>query len=339
MDDWWSFDKVNGWQQKTSFPGAPRQYAAAASLGKYVYIFGGIDQNIISLNDFWRYDTENDSWENLTSLPSIGRQAPVIIPLYDKLLVGLGRNNITYFNDFWLYDPITDSFEVAASIPTAGRYYPIGQNIAGNAIVAHGWNQTECFNDAWRYDEIFDQWIQLENSPHAGCNYVASATVQNKLIMGGGKDYSNGFLNAYYEFDLATDSWKSLPDLPGVPRKGASMFTLDEEVYLVNGIDTSFTRLNEVWKLNLNDLVEFPLLVYPNPVYEWINIYLPEGSQELCESQIGFTLYDMTGRKVMEENFDFGAWNGFDLSKLKSGIYVFKLENCEGFGSVKIVVE
>lgn len=339
MNDWWSFDKTNGWQQKATFPGAPRQYAAAAAVGKYVYVFGGIDQNVISLNDFWRYDTENDSWENLTSLPSIGRQGPAVIALHDKLLVGLGRNNITYFSDFWLYDPIADSFEVAASIPTAGRYYAVAQNVSGNAVVAHGWNQTQCFNDVWRYDEILNQWIQMSDSPHDGCNYVASTTVQNRVIIGGGRDNSNNFLTQFYEFDISTDTWSGLPDFPSVSRKGSSMFTLDEEVYLINGIDTSYTRLNEVWKLTLDDLVESPLMVHPNPVYEWINVYLPEGAQELCDSQIGFSLYDISGRLVMQEEMDFGLWFSYDFSGLKSGMYVLKLEGCEDIGACKILIE
>jgi len=336
-DDWWSFDKINGWQQKAAFPGAPRQYAAAASLGKYVYVFGGIDQNVLSLNDFWRYDTENDSWENLTSLPSLGRQAPMLIALEDQLLVGLGRTGTTYFDDCWLYDPVKDTFEQAASLPGGARYYPVYANVAGDGVVAHGKDQSGCLNDCWMYNEVLNEWQPMENSPHTGGNYVASASIQQKLIIGAGLNSSNEFLPAFFEFNLATDTWTSLPDFPDTPRKGSSMFVLDEEVYLVNGIDSSFTRLNEVWKLTLNDLVEYPIIVHPNPVYEWVNIYLPENAQDFCSSPIGFSLYDITGRKVLDESIDFGLWFSYDFSMIRPGTYILKLENCEQIGSAVLI--
>ncbi len=337
-DDWWSFDKINGWVQKTTFPGIARQYSSAAALGKYVYIFGGIDQNIVSLNDLWRYDTENDSWEQLESLPDLGRQAPALIALQDKLLIGFGRTGTTYFDDVWLYDPIQDTFEQKSTFPGGGRYYPVQANVGGNAFIAHGKNATSCLNDCWMYNEVSDEWTQLENSPHAGGNYIATSVVQQKLIIGAGLNDSIDFLTQFYEFNIGNKEWKSLPDFPSVPRKGSSMFTLDEEVYLVNGIDSSYTRMNEVWKLTLDDLVEFPIMVSPNPVYEWLNIYLPEGADELCESQIGFSLYDISGRLVLQEEMDFGLWFSYDFSSIKSGTYILRLDNCEGIGSAVIVV-
>lgn len=339
MNDWWSFDKTNGWQQKSNFPGAPRQYAAAVAVGSYVYVFGGIDQNIISLNDFWRYDSENDSWEELDTLPSIGRQAPVIIPLHDKLLVGLGRNNITYFSDFWLYNPNTNSFEQIASLPTAGRYYAVANNVAGNAMVAHGWNQSQCFNDVWKYDEVNNTWIQQADSPSDGCNYVCGGNVKYDWIIGTGKDYSNNYLKSFYQFNLSTNSWKSLPDLPAIERKGSSIFVLDEEIYLVGGIDPTSTRLNEVWKLSLPQNEVMDMAIVPNPADNYTHIYLPEKAIDKCKSQIGISIYDIAGRKVLEESFDFGSWYSFDVSTFSSGLYLIHIENCTGIKVGKMVVE
>lgn len=339
QNDWWSYDRVNGWQQKAMFPGAPRQYAACTSLGKYVYVFGGVDAAIVPLNDFWRYDTENDSWENLTSLPSVGRQAPALISLHTNLLLGLGRNDTTYFNDFWLYDPVKDTFMSTTSLPTAGRYYPLAVNVAGNAFIAHGRNASQCFNDIWRYDEFNKEWIFVSTSLFTACNYAVATSKGYQLIMGAGLNDSGTYLNDFYSFDISTNTWTQFLYLPAIPRKGSSAFILEGDFYLINGIDNSNTRLNEIWRLSFAEDDAINMIISPNPVQDWLNIYLPFTATQNCKSQTGLSVYDISGRKLMNADLNFGYWTSLDCSALPSGLYILKVENCVGIRNLKVVVQ
>lgn len=342
MNDWWSFDSENGWQQKTSFPGLPRQYAAATSLGKYIYVFGGIDQNVISLNDFWRYDTETDSWEELDTLPSIGRQAPMMISFQDKILLGLGRNNITYFNDVWQYDPSAKTFETISSIPGAGRYYPVFANVAGNPLIVHGWNLNECFDECIYYSPADDEWNLFDHSPHSGCNYVSAASHNYSLFLGGGLNENNDYLNTFFEYNIRSNQWTPLPDLPSVPRKGSSMFVLDGILYLAGGIDSNYTRLKEIWSFDFIEIEPSELEISPNPANTWLHLYLDESMRGFCEDIVFVSIYQISGQIVLREEltaFNPGLWFPVNISHLNPGMYIVNIENCEGIESKKVVVE
>lgn len=344
LDDWWRFDNVNGWQQKTSFPGTARQYAAAATAGNFVYVFGGIDQNLISLNDLWRYNTENDQWEQLSSLPSNGRQAPMLIGLQDKLMLGMGRDYAAslYFNDVWMYYPATDSFEEMSSYPGNERYYPAFANVAGNAVVSHGKNQTECFDDCMYYSFSENEWISFVNSSHAGCNYVAAASDEYHFYIGGGLNASNDFLNTYYALNISENSWENLPDLPSIPRKGASMFVTDGDLYVIGGIDSNFTRLKEVWKYETEKAETESLKISPNPASDRVSIYLDESLLTVCQNPAHISLYDISGKLVSRNEIsgkNFESWFSISVSLLKPGMYIVSIQDCEEKKSGKLIVE
>lgn len=70
-------------------------------------------------------------------------------------------------------------------------------------------------------------------------------------------------------------------------------------------------------------------LLTPNPV---TNTFTLNGNDEIQSLEI----YDMTGKKVKEENTNF---NNIDISSFRSGLYIVKVKSNNGTGVVKLVKE
>jgi N-acetylneuraminic acid mutarotase len=70
----WMFNVKSGqWKKLESIPGPPRVLHAAAIRGHYIYIFGGATQppgqELINLDDAYRFDTQKEKWSKLKPTP------------------------------------------------------------------------------------------------------------------------------------------------------------------------------------------------------------------------------------------------------------------------------
>ena len=81
--------------------------------------------------------------------------------------------------------------------------------------------------------------------------------------------------------------------------------------------------------LSINETEEALPMMYPNPSYGWVNLNLGKG---LWQVQV----FDLTGRKVMEEKVDAKA--ALDLTKQQKGLYLLKAWNEKEEINTKIMI-
>jgi N-acetylneuraminic acid mutarotase len=104
---------TNIWTPKASFPGiAPNNNIGLSQLG-YGYYIGGYLGWGDMYPEVWRYDPNNDLWEQLPDYPFSKRRWAVKAKVGERCYVGLGTNG-TNFNDFWEFDQFTgvDEFDI-----------------------------------------------------------------------------------------------------------------------------------------------------------------------------------------------------------------------------------
>lgn len=177
------FDHTSGtdgsWRTLNPFPAAARQQAVGFSLkvnGKgYGYMGTGYDGDQISMNDFWRYDPDTDTWDSIAPLPAKARYAAIAFSLevngieYGYVGTGYtGYPNKDYLLDFWQFDPTKTTIGVNGETLhgewTEVNGYGGGKRagavafVVGNkAYIGTGMNSSSTsVTDFWMFDPNFD---------------------------------------------------------------------------------------------------------------------------------------------------------------------------------------
>lgn len=121
------FDPLtNIWTSKATFPGiAPNNNIGLSQLGYGFYIGGYLSWGEM-YPEVWRYDPNNDLWEQMPDYPFSKRRWAVKAKIGERCYIGLGTNG-TNFNDFWEFDQFSgiDDFEIEKfkAFPTLANDY------------------------------------------------------------------------------------------------------------------------------------------------------------------------------------------------------------------------
>ncbi|MCX6270411.1 MAG: T9SS type A sorting domain-containing protein [Bacteroidetes bacterium] len=103
----WEWNSVTDtWQQKASLPAIIRFGSASFSFNDRGYVMGGLYDNypFVTLNDFWMYNPQIDSWSQLADFGGWGRGYAIPFVIGDIAYIGLGVGTGIGFTDLWSYD-------------------------------------------------------------------------------------------------------------------------------------------------------------------------------------------------------------------------------------------
>lgn len=114
-NDFWEYDpsdtsngfdvnnNPNGkWNQKASFPGAPRYGSAAFSIGNKGYIGTGYDGNV-NYKDFFEFDPISNSWVQKADFGGEPRGYGIGFAIGNNGYIGIGNNADGALSNFWVY--------------------------------------------------------------------------------------------------------------------------------------------------------------------------------------------------------------------------------------------
>jgi len=168
------------WSSIHNMP-APKEYAGAARLGNFIYIFGSQHGNRIL-----KYDIAGDTWTVQVQTYDGMNYSAVTVGNYIYIFGG-----DQHLNDVKKYDPINDVWITSPTLtPIPGTWFK-----NGNAFV-HGTNVyllggIYAKTRFLQYDTVSNNWTTLPNIPYdkvAGTGGIPESG--NIYIMGGG-GYSN----------------------------------------------------------------------------------------------------------------------------------------------------
>ena len=131
--------------------------------------------------------------------------------------------------------PFPEPDEELYGVPANGKLYVFG-----------GWDGGKARGAAYEYDPATDKWTKKTSMPRPA-HHAALATVNGKIYVIGGfvppKDTAIPVGGAWepidnaWEYDIASDSWKSLPPLPG-KRGSAIAAEVGGKIYVIGGATT-----------------------------------------------------------------------------------------------------
>lgn len=221
------FDPGSG--QRTTGDPAPRplDHAAAAVLGRSIFVFGGGFERPSSAA--YRYEPETHRWDPIAAMPgprAAGGAASIGGFVYvaggyatraDEPLAGAYR-----------YDPARDGWEAIPPLPTPRQHVAVvayrGQAcvLGGGTLAGGSSTVVECF------DPAAGRWSAMPSLPTPMSDFDA-AVVDDLIVCAGGGDQRGQLA---YLFDGT--AWRRLPNL-GVGRYGVAVASVSRTVYVLQG--------------------------------------------------------------------------------------------------------
>lgn len=255
LKDFWEYDpERNFWIQIADLPGEPRSAAVGFAVSGRGYVGTGYNDDIVDdyLKDFFEYDPETNTWQQIADFGGSARYKAVAFSINNYGYVGTGDDD-NNLKDFYRYDPTSDEWSQIVSYPGNKRVDAVAFVIDGRAYVGTGRNNGVYVEDFYAFDPETGLWTRLHdidedrdeddmNIPRSGA--VAFSINGKGYIVAGERGMAR---TDVWEYDPVTDSWSDeLGSLEGISRKGAVGFVLGKYGYVTTGINTSI-RLDDTW--------------------------------------------------------------------------------------------
>jgi N-acetylneuraminic acid mutarotase len=191
-----------------------RRYAAMASDGVYVFVWGGyINDSNTSTNTGAVYNLSNNTWTPITTVtaPASRAFAAAVETSNSKFIVWGGNGSTLINKSGGIYDVATNSW-TTASTTNAPDYqaYPNGVWTGSHAYFWAGTNSQPA--EGGRFNPATNTWEAMGTSGYAGtnCTDCVQWTGSKLVTFGGG---CGTLSNRGYIFNPATDNWTAMTTL------------------------------------------------------------------------------------------------------------------------------
>ena len=218
----------------TTGPPMPTRRAenAAVAVDGLIYLPGGLDIHGQTLDTFESLDPATGTWTTLPKLPEPRDHMGLAVADGQIYLSGGGL----FFtpavrSGLWRYDPKAARWTALAPMP-GGRWQHASVAIDGKIYVVGGVVQGPNPRALWAYDIASGVWrTDLAPMPTEREHLTAVAANGKLIAIGGRKTQQSG---AVEEYDPATNTWRSLPDLP-TPRGGSAAGLIGNVIHVAGG--------------------------------------------------------------------------------------------------------
>ena len=194
------------------FPASGRSGAVSLVLDGNVYIGLG-QENTTLYQDFWKYNTETSSWEQVTDFPGDARANAVAFEVNGKGYIGLGNGESfsTLYQDFYELDPSNDTWAQVADFGGTARYKAVSFSAEGHGFVGTGRDINDETKDFWQYNPETDQWSQVADLNASQRSAATAFSIDGKGYVTGGFFIDDDFFTEQFsdiqEYNPATNTW------------------------------------------------------------------------------------------------------------------------------------
>ncbi len=328
-NDLWEFDAgLNAWTQKANLPASPRRNAIGFSIGNIGYLGTGMDSTDANLgntlSDFWAYDPISNSWTEKAQFPAFGGSGIYFATAFTidgKGYICCGkRGPNNYSSQLWEYKVLNNSWIQKSNFPGGVRYQLSSFAIDGRAYIGFGIDQDVYRKDLWQYNPATNGWVEKNDFPGGERGGATTFTIAERGFICLGSD--GGLKKDLWEYNPYSDTWSVRGNFGGSARKNAIAFVIGNRAFVgigkgYSGKKMSFYEYRPYELLNIENEDKNPLIIFPNPTYNVLNI---TGNNDYTK----LMLIDCSGKLVLKKNIDSPILY-IDREQIKPGIYFIKL--------------
>ena len=197
LNYFWCYNPIDdSWQKKADFPknsdGTPPSVNSCFSFSIDSCIYVGANFNGFKFDtEFWKYDTRNDSWQQIGNLPSRSTGA-VSCTDGKRYFSGTGYQTVND-NCWWEYFPASDTWLKRKEMPDNGRLNAVSLSVENRFFVATGIHFGGTLtgghlkSDIMEYNALKDVWYKRGELAGARENAVCFV-IGNKAYIGFGEN-------------------------------------------------------------------------------------------------------------------------------------------------------
>jgi len=260
--------------QKQSLPVGRASASAFVADGK-AYVLCGRTATDKALRDFWTYNSVNDQWTQLDTVPFSGRVKAIAEVVDGSAYVGLGFNghvyvDSTYLRDFWRYNLQTTTWTRCADFPSHNSDVAVSFVYGKLIYVVFGFFDSFT-SDVYVYDTQTDVWTRCADSSAYARAGASGCSDGERCFVGTG--YHTRSLNDWWEFSPETTTWRQCADIPDSGRMFSVAIAVSHRVFLLGGRHFGGTLTTGFL---FDDLLEYDITAD-----KWLlRGHLPQGARE-----------------------------------------------------------
>lgn len=206
--------------------------------------------------------------------------------------------------------PLTGSWSKQSSIDGSARTGAAGFTIGSKFYMGTGFDGTNNarLKDFWVFDTITG-WQKIAPFPGAGRSGAVGFSLNNsKGYVGSGYDGSK-FLNDFYEYDPASNTWNKQASMPDNGRQDAVAFGIDANGYVGTGYAGDYKK--DFWKFYPSESTGTP-----GDTGRWVSIISLKGDKRRNASAFVINGKGYVGLGAYATNYlnDMWEFNPSDLS-------------------------
>lgn len=197
-----------------------------------------------------QFSLTSSAWEQLPSVPGIGRIGAFGLSIENKGYIGSGASSGS--PGFVEYDPTTNKWTKKQDFPGGNWYDAETFTIGSKGYVCLGFPGPG--KNLWEYDPAMDKWSRKADLPLSPTPFYSN-TITGFTI--GNKGYVGVFCGSLhlYEYNPEQNVWIKKASLPTGNRSGAVAFSIGNKGYVGLGVkksnkDGSDTFMNDLWEYN-----------------------------------------------------------------------------------------
>jgi N-acetylneuraminic acid mutarotase len=254
---------------------------AASAVGRFIWLFGGMDASLASRNDLWRLELSTNAWTAASpggDTPSSRQGHSMILHRSKAYMFGGEAAGNTKLQDLYMLhldgtpnaEPIwEDITSNTTNTPPPRRTKHTAslvrlKNVAGDPwgmIIFGGLDRFgNALNDMYQLNLDTLEWDALVVSgatlPQQRMRHAACTIDDDFVVIFGGAHTSTAeptLFNDVRLYDVYRGTWREavpVSSLRPVERDGHVMATISDNVYIFGGVNRDREKLNDLWSFN-----------------------------------------------------------------------------------------
>jgi N-acetylneuraminic acid mutarotase/plastocyanin len=227
---------ANTWSILSPLP-SNRADVATTVLDDRLFVIGGSGES----SRLDRYDPATNTWLNLQSMTT-GRFGATAETFRGKIYVigGNGSNGRVVEE----YNPDSNKWVTKRTSPSR-RYLAASAVFNGKIYIIGGGETAEDRVNAYDVDK--DEWITALAPMPKPVTKAQAVLINSKIYVIGGENQNGQKQDSVYEYDPASDKWRTLKRLPSV-RSGAAIAAYGSRIYTIGGFDSNNTTVTTLFR-------------------------------------------------------------------------------------------